>query len=59
MHGVLCSDHGRRAIYFGRDSESHVERFPPTPEIQQKGLNASDEGICLRCDGDSWMFDIR
>lgn len=29
--GYLVSFSGRRAVYFGRTAETHVEPFPPTP----------------------------
>jgi uncharacterized protein YbcV (DUF1398 family) len=33
--GYFVQITGRQAIYFGRNGETHVERFPPAPEAQQ------------------------
>ena len=29
--GYVVSFPGRRVLYYGRDAETHVERFPPQP----------------------------
>jgi uncharacterized protein YbcV (DUF1398 family) len=32
--GYLVSIAGRRAVYYGRSGETHVEPFPPAPDAQ-------------------------